>query len=154
MDKKLLKSPAFLAVLIGILAFGIMLFVVFRILNLSSTQKWQEIKFGLDTCSYCGMIISDARYAVAARSIQEDGSHKIYYFDDIGCFLNSLVEHQHLKWDGWVFDYDTGQQIEIHKASFEKSNDQTPMGSGWIAHTHKNKNGLTFKELISNLPKK
>ena len=46
-----------------------------------------EIAWDRDTCSYCGMVISDRAHAAEIRG---GPRHKLYKFDDLGCALNWL----------------------------------------------------------------
>lgn len=92
------------------------------------------IKIGNTTCSYCGMIISDLRFAAAIKVKTSEAENQIFYYDDLGC----LAKHKHvLKGDiieGWVHDSKTAQPILLKNAQFSMTNYQTPMGSGWMAH--------------------
>lgn len=91
------------------------------------------IKIGTTMCSYCGMIISDIRFAAAIRVKINETENQVYYYDDLGC----LSKHRHVlkgNVEGWVHDFKTGQPIPLKDAQFFKTNYQTPMGSGWMAH--------------------
>src|SRR5262245_33562496 len=60
-----------------------------------------EIALDRDACSHCGMLISEARHAAAARAA--DGSTRV--FDDIGCLRNALGGAT------------AGQRVWVHDAS-------------------------------------
>jgi copper chaperone NosL len=88
------------------------------------------LRYGRDRCDFCGMIISDPRYAAAARQGPE-----VWRYDDIGCMLAhagpAIAEG---KAAGFARDAGTEQWLGARVAVYVRSASvQTPMGSGIVA---------------------
>ena len=89
-----------------------------------------QIRYGEETCAFCGMLISEERFAAALTAAT--GETKT--FDDIGCLLHDLAEQDHSTVRAWVHDYGSGRWLEAPRAVFVHSDDvPTPMGGGLFA---------------------
>ncbi len=86
------------------------------------------IRYGQDVCSECGMIVSDERFASAI--VPEASEQGPLLFDDVGCMLDYEQAHQVGKAARYFHDVRTRQWITAEEASFVKTGQQTPMGSG------------------------
>lgn len=92
-------------------------------------QKPQAIE-AHDVCTSCKMAISQARYA--AQVVDKDGN--AYKFDDIGCLLRYLGEHNLAQHRIYVMDYESQQWLPAETAAFVKSEAvESPMASGLAA---------------------
>jgi copper chaperone NosL len=111
------------------------------------------LRFGQDRCDACGMIISDPRYAAAARRADE-----VWRFDDIGCLLGhagpGLATGQTA---GYVHDAETHEWLDAKAATFVRSAQiRTPMGFGIAAYAtpeaaaraHPGMRALTLQALL------
>lgn len=116
------------------------------------------IQYGRDRCDACGMIISDARFAAAARH----GARASRY-DDIGCLVqhagHELARGQA---QGFVHDAGTEQWLDAHGAAYVRSPAiRTPMGTGVAAYAtfdaaqavHPGAPVVTFDTLVDVLMK-
>ncbi len=118
-----------------------------------------EIYYGEDICEFCGMIISEERYAAAY--LTEDGREHI--FDDISGMVQAHLQAQ----AGppvtafFVHDYEDGRWIRAETAHYVLSEDlPTPMLSGLAAlatieqaealAAERDGQLLTFEELLSH----
>jgi copper chaperone NosL len=90
-----------------------------------------EIRYGQDSCSACGMVIDEARFAAATLLV----SGAYLKFDDAGEMLKYHMDHPEDQVAAWfVHDYPSEEWIRGEQAYFVKSLDlQTPMGSGIAA---------------------
>lgn len=100
-----------------------------------------EIRYGLETCADCGMIINDSHYAAAvAFRAKPDAPVQTESFDDIGCLLAWRQHHAGVQVAAtWVKDVNSAAWLNAPSAVYVK-NDQlaTPMGSGVVAGTTTN----------------
>ena len=88
------------------------------------------IHYGEDVCEFCGMIISDERYA--AGYITQDGQQHI--FDDIGDMFQAHLAKQDEVIAFFVNDYERKSWLRAETAAYVRSNDlTTPMLSGLAA---------------------
>lgn len=89
-----------------------------------------EIRYGQETCSACGMVIDDPRFAAA--TLLKDG--KYLKFDDAGEMLSYHMKHPQTQVAAWfVHDYPSQSWIRGEEAFFVQSTSlQTPMGSGVV----------------------
>lgn len=91
------------------------------------------LRYGAEQCAYCGMIISDARFASAWR---EAGGRE-QHFDDIGCMVNASRRRAPgagTEW--WVHDYSSQSWIAASSATYASSEAiKTPMAYGIAAFT-------------------
>ncbi len=89
-----------------------------------------EIRYGLEECGFCRMIVSEERYASAV--VDEAGTASP--FDDVGCLLNHLTERPAAPKRVWVHDHAGGGWIAAEQAWFVRDpQGATPMGSGRVA---------------------
>jgi len=88
------------------------------------------IHYGEDMCEFCGMIISDERYA--AGYVTREGQERI--FDDLGGMFQTHLQRQEDVAAFFVQDYDETAWIRAETAHYVLSDDlPTPMLSGLIA---------------------
>ena len=91
-----------------------------------------DIKWGRDTCDYCGMIIDDPHFAAELRG---GPNRKLYKFDDIGDAVLFLAKQG---WaaepaaEFWVGGLETGQWLDGDTA-FYVGGQRTPMAHGFGA---------------------
>jgi copper chaperone NosL len=89
-----------------------------------------EIHYGEDVCEFCGMIISDPRYA--AGYLTAAGQEHI--FDDIGNMLLSHLQKQDEVMAFFVHDYEEQSWIRAETAHYVLSSELlTPMLHGLAA---------------------
>ncbi len=109
-----------------------LLLLVF-IMGCSSESQPHEpprILYGQDACDQCRMIINDPAFAAAYRLA--DGTPR--RFDDIGCMVRYIQEHNEQPAYAWVHDYDTEAWIDARSAYYIRSaRIITPMAYGFIA---------------------
>ncbi|TAN55196.1 MAG: hypothetical protein EPN20_20640 [Magnetospirillum sp.] len=107
-----------------------------------------EIKWGRDTCDYCGMIVDDPHFAAQVRG---GANHKVYKFDDLGDGILFLAKQS---WaaepatEFWVGGLETGQWLDGTKA-FYVGGQRTPMAHGFGAVATARDGGLDFAGLKS-----
>lgn len=97
------------------------------------------VRYGVDACTKCGMIISDERYAAAMIVDAADGSRHVNAYDDIACLLHHEKEltGQTIR-ARYVHDVTSKQWLNAEQAFFARSAKvQTPMGSGIVAASFK-----------------
>jgi len=88
------------------------------------------IHYGEDICEFCGMIISDERYA--AGYITQAGEERI--FDDVGGMFKTHLEQQESVTAFFVHDYEDTAWIRAEKAYYVFAEDMpTPMLFGLVA---------------------
>lgn len=111
------------------------------------------IRYGVDRCQACGMLIADARFAAAARV-----DRHVRRYDDIGCLLRDAGEA--LAAGGavaWVHDLLSERWLDAARAWYVRSSLQTPMGSGLAAYADRDAAGAahpgtpvrSFAELLA-----
>ena len=89
-----------------------------------------EIAYGGDTCSRCGMIISEEKHA--SGIVDESGNAET--FDDIGGMVSVLQEEGLGERRAWVHDYNTVEWIDATTAFYVVTEEViTPMGFGVLA---------------------
>ena len=90
-----------------------------------------SIRLGAEQCGYCGMVISDARFAAAWR----EASGREQHFDDIGCMVNAGRHRDPgagTSW--WVTDYRSQSLLEASTARYVFAGSiRTPMDYGVAA---------------------
>lgn len=91
----------------------------------------ESIRLGEDSCAHCRMTIVSIK---TAAQIVAPGGEPVM-FDEIGCLRSYLGDHP-LAADAvaYVADHRTGEWVDAGRAVFSRSSEQTPMGSGLIAH--------------------
>ena len=89
-----------------------------------------QIRYGEETCAFCGMLISEERFAAALTTATGDTKT----FDDLGCLVHDLAGQDHSTVRVRVHDYGSGRWLEAPHAVFVRSDDvPTPMGGGLFA---------------------
>lgn len=88
------------------------------------------LRLGEDACAYCRMTIVST---TTAAQMVVPGAEPLM-FDEIGCLSNYLSAN-HLE-DATIFvaDHRTGEWVDAATAVFTRTNTQTPMASGLLAH--------------------
>ena len=112
--------------------FFLIILLLTPVLFFGCGEKVPKIQLGSDRCDFCGMIISDVKYAGIYYSTVEKRWKK---FDDVGCMIMESRKKGDAK-EGtmYVFDYETGERIEAKKAYYVVSPDiWTPMNTGIVA---------------------
>ncbi|MBI3446023.1 MAG: nitrous oxide reductase accessory protein NosL [Magnetospirillum sp.] len=91
-----------------------------------------EIKWGRETCDYCGMIIDDPRFAAQVRGGPKG---KVFKFDDLGDAVLFLAKQS---WaddpatEFWVGSMESEKWLDGRKA-FYVDGQHTPMAHGYGA---------------------
>jgi copper chaperone NosL len=100
-----------------------------------TTPEPAKIRFGETTCTECGMIISQPKYASSFAYAESEGRFKSLPFDDIGDMLAYMRKHSDLIPVGaWVHDYISEEWIDAEGAYFVHSDAiRSPMGHGIAA---------------------
>ncbi len=89
-----------------------------------------QIRYGEETCAFCGMLISEECFAAALTT----GTGETKTFDDVGCLLHNLTQRDRSMAHVWVHDYRSGRWLEAPSAVFVHSGEvPTPMGGGLFA---------------------
>lgn len=95
-----------------------------------STDGPPEVRYGLEACAHCRMIVNDDRFAAALLTPAGEARK----FDEICCLIDFLVEHPDAGRKVWVRGYQSGRWLEAREAFFAFGPKlQTPMGSGLAA---------------------
>lgn len=128
MNARLLRLPALLVLLA---------FVATTLAGCGGDAKADqppEIKYGVDTCSRCHMIISEEKYA--AGLVASDGTNMI--FDDIGELIVTVQQEGINDRRVWVHDFDSVKWIDGTTAFYVDSQElMTPMGMGVVAFSQR-----------------
>lgn len=92
---------------------------------------YPEIRYGRESCSFCGMGIDDARFASAWRAA--DGSEQ--HFDDIGCLVSAVRrDRPDERTRLFVHDYRDESWLDAPTATYVLSPSiKTPMAYGVAA---------------------
>lgn len=91
-----------------------------------------EIKWGRETCEYCGMIIDDPHFAAQVRGGAE---RKVHKFDDLGDAVLWMAKQgwaDDASVEFWVGGVETGQWLDGRKALYVDGQ-HTPMAHGFGA---------------------
>lgn len=100
----------------------------------TETRLPPKISYDRDTCTRCGMIISDERFAAAL--VAPDGS--VQLFDDVGEMLLSVTETEPEGQRAWGHDHNSGEWIDATRAFFARgAPETTPMGTGFVAFSRR-----------------
>jgi copper chaperone NosL len=93
------------------------------------------IRYGLEECAECGMIISDERFAAAILVADDAGGHYLL-FDDTGDLLEYERTHPGLPVrERFVHDAGTKAWVDARSAWYVLAESvQTPMGTGILAY--------------------
>ncbi len=111
----------------------ILLLTVFFILSVSCSDQPQsgpvEIYYGEDICERCKMIISEKDFA-SQYQLTNGKTHK---FDDIGCMIHFIYEHDSNISSIYVMDFASNEWIDGKDSYYVwTENIKTPMGHGII----------------------
>lgn len=91
----------------------------------------QAIRLGEDACAHCRMTIVSMK---TVAQIVTPGGEPVM-FDEIGCLRDYLGNHPVTEEAVvYVADHRTGEWIDAARAVFSRTSEQTPMGSGLLAH--------------------
>lgn len=103
--------------------------------NNPAEPKPADIRYGESTCTECGMIISQPKYASSFAYAESEGRYKSLAFDDIGDMVVYMRKHPELTPVGiWVHDNDSEEWIDAQGATYVKSDAiRSPMGFGVAA---------------------
>jgi len=116
--------------LFSLIFFVAIFFLLFACKSGANPDQPPSMRYGEDPCDECGMIINEARFAVAY--VTTDGVAR--RFDDMGCLLRYHGKHQENVANFWVNDYDNREWLNAKNAYFVESDSlTTPMGYGIIA---------------------
>lgn len=89
-----------------------------------------DMRYGVDPCARCAMIVSEERFAAAYVT----SSSEVRRFDDLGCLTAHLVERPEPVAEVWVHDDATRAWVRGREAWFARSATLiTPMGTGIVA---------------------
>lgn len=89
-----------------------------------------DVRYGVDPCDRCGMIISDERFAAAY--VGSAGVSR--RFDDLGCMTSFLVEQPEAVSVVWVHDEESRAWLRGPQATYVRTTSIiTPMGTGIVA---------------------
>jgi copper chaperone NosL len=89
-----------------------------------------RLRYGEIVCAECGMLVSEPRFAAAARS----PSGEVRAFDDLGCLLRHAGRAGLREWRLWAPTEPDGAWIDARSAAFVRREDlATPMGYGFTA---------------------
>ena len=113
-----------------------------------ATAGPEDIRWGRETCTFCGMIISDARYAAELRG---GADRKLYKFDDIGCAVHWLT-YQPWRNDPetefWVMDSNSGTDwLDAREASYF-GDTISPMDYGFAAVSAPEPDSVGFGTMV------
>lgn len=91
------------------------------------------IKLGRDACDFCGMIVSEIRYA---SEIRGGPNNKLYKFDDVGCAVHFTTRNAWAAEPGakfWAMSHQDGATwLDARQAAYRQGL-PTPMGYGFAA---------------------
>jgi copper chaperone NosL len=109
----------------------------------------EEIHYGREACTKCGMIISDPLFAAEIRGGPDNDLKK---FDDAGCAVTWL-ETQSWRTDKttqfWVMDGGSGQSWLTAAEAFYLPGAMSPMNYGYSAHREKTDRMVDFATMKS-----
>lgn len=89
------------------------------------------IRYGVDPCAQCGMIVSDERFAAAVIVETARGRHEAHAFDDIGCMMDYAAPDHDRIVAHYVHDVEAPGWIDAETAWFLRSDQlHTPMAFG------------------------
>lgn len=127
-ERPILAHRALLGILLGVAA--LLLTVTACGSKISAEPVPPVIHYGQDICEFCGMIISDERYA--AGYITHDGQERI--FDDVGGMFQAYLQRQDEVMAFFVHDYQEKTWIRAETAYYVLSEElPTPMLFGLTA---------------------
>ncbi len=103
----------------------------------------RPVRWGEETCAYCGTVIKDPHFAAEVR----DGTgQNLWKFDDIGCgamFLAKQSWTDDIRVEFWTGDIDHGSWLDGRLAWFV-GGQQSPHGYGFGAVANKRTGAVDF----------
>lgn len=112
--------------------FCVMLLLIVILAGCSSQNAFepQPIDTTIDSCDQCHMGIQDVK--ASSEVILKDGTPK--KFDDIGCMVLFIKDHEKEVANVFVHDYVTSEWIDMNDAAFvQGSKIKSPMNYGFVA---------------------
>ncbi|MCO5172493.1 MAG: nitrous oxide reductase accessory protein NosL [Planctomycetes bacterium] len=89
-----------------------------------------DVRYGVDPCDRCQMIISEERFAAAYVT----PSGEVRRFDDLGCLTAHPQERAERADEVWVHDHETRAWLRGREAHIVRAPGLiTPMGTGLVA---------------------
>lgn len=89
-----------------------------------------DIRYGVDPCDRCGMIVSEERFS-AGYVTSASAPRR---FDDLGCMASYLVEAPEPVSAFWVRDHESRAWLRGPQATYVRTTSiVTPMGTGIVA---------------------
>lgn len=89
-----------------------------------------DVRYAVDPCDRCQMIISEERFAAAYVTPAGETRR----FDDLGCLTAFLRERPEAAAEVWVHDHETRAWLRGREATFVRAPSViTPMGTGLVA---------------------
>lgn len=122
-------------------------FILFASCVNSNSLKPQDPIWGKQSCSHCGMILSEKRYA-SQRVIS---AGKSYYYDDINCALKHNLSDEEKKSTIFVRPFDGVEWVDAASVNYDEGL-MTPMNSGFGPVKQGGK--INFNDVQSRILKK
>ncbi len=108
----------------------LLLFVILTGCSSQDAFEPQPIDTTVDSCDECHMGIQDVK--ASSEVILKDGTPK--KFDDIGCMVLFIKDHQEEVANVFVHDYVTSEWMDLNNATFiQGSKIKSPMSYGFVA---------------------
>jgi len=118
------------------------------------TEGPEEIRFGRETCTLCGMIISDKQFAAEIRG-GPDGA--LVKFDDIGDAVNWLEKQSWRATDlreFWVMNSENGSDWLDARTAFFLTGAVSPMDYGFAAVATERPGAVSFATMAEGARKR
>lgn len=115
------------------------------------TEGPEDIRWGRETCTICGMIISDARYAAEVRG---GADKRLYKFDDVGDAVHWLSVQDWKAEPGvefWVMDSNNGTDWLDARTSYYIPDTISPMAYGYAAVPTHEAGTVTFEVMRASV---
>ena len=87
------------------------------------------VRWGVDECSHCHMILAEERFAAVGRSAAGEEVR----FDDLECAARFLADRAAESWTAWAHDSAGPEWLPAAAAAYAATDTVTPMGSGLLA---------------------
>lgn len=93
------------------------------------------MRYGVDVCAHCNMIVNEERFAAATLAVTGDGNVEPFIFDDLSCLVAYEAAHPEcVVRRRYVHDAVTGAWVDAAQAFFVMSPSiRSPMGGGVLA---------------------
>jgi hypothetical protein len=105
----------------------------------------RPVRWGEETCEYCGMIIDDPHFAA---EIREGTGRQLWKFDDIGCAATYLAKQplaEDTRVEFWAGDIEHGSWLDGRLAWYV-GGVKSPKGYGFGAVANSRPGALSFSE--------